>query len=124
VQIAPLATGGHRFNQSGATQYETAFKSATNAQGTAAFRYAYPGDIGQRNNLRADGYLDFDDGLSKSFKTYHEQAFKLSVEVFNVFNNVRFSSPSSSVASTKFGNYTGSLLNSPRQMQFSGKYTF
>lgn len=124
VQIAPLATGGHRYVGNVAAPYETAFKAATVAQGSAAFRYAYPGNIGQRNILRADGYLSYDDGLSKSFRIYKEQSFKLSVEAFNVFNNVRFSSPTTNVANAKFGNYTGTLLTSPRQMQFSGKYYF
>ena len=88
-----------------------------------------PGDSGQRNNFRADGYLSLDDGLSKSFKTYHEQQFKISVEIFNILNDVRFSTPTTSAVSTKFGNYAPSstnsaLLTSPRQMQFSGKYYF
>ena len=81
-----------------------------------------------------------DDGLSKSFRTFREQQFKISVEVFNVLNDVRFSSlnatassaltatPTSTStfingASTKFGQYT-TLLVQPRQMQFSGKYIF
>ena len=125
VKIAPLATGGHRFNQTGARQYETAFKAATEAQASASFRFAYPGESGQRNSLLADGYLSFDDGLSKSFRTFREQSFKLQVEGFNVFNNVRFTSPTTNVSSTRFGDYAGpTLLNSQRQLQFSGKYTF
>jgi hypothetical protein len=125
VQIAPLSTGGHTYLGAGtAAPYETALKTNTVAQGLAAFRDAYPGESGQRNELRADGYLSLDDGISKSFRTWHEQAFKLSVEVFNVLNDDRFSSPTSSINSSKFGNYTGSLLTSPRQMQFGGKYTF
>jgi hypothetical protein len=130
VQVAPLATGGHKYVGGVAAPYETAFKNATGTLTTAAatarasFRYSYPGEIGQRNNLRADGYLSYDDGLSKSFRTYHEQSFKVSVEGFNVFNNVRFSSPTTGVASAKFGSYAGTLLTQPRQMQFSGKYYF
>jgi hypothetical protein len=127
VQIAPLATGGHRYVGGISAPYETAFKTATVAQAQAAFRFAYPGETGQRNELRADGYLSLDDGLSKSFKTFREQSFKLSAEVFNVLNNSRFNTQSSSstvnVGSTKFGDYAG-LLVSPRQMQFSGKYVF
>ena len=79
--------------------------------------------------MLADGYLSFDDGLSKSFKTFRDQSFKISVEGFNIFNNVRFSTPTASVANAKFGNYAPTatntaLLTSPRQMQFSGKYYF
>jgi hypothetical protein len=129
VKIAPIASGGHRFVQNTATPYETAFKSDTQAQAAAAFRYAYPGEVGQRNSLLADGYLSFDDGLSKSFRTFRDQSFKISVEGFNIFNNVRFSTPTAAVANVKFGNYAPTatntaLLTSPRQMQFSGKYYF
>jgi hypothetical protein len=126
TQIAPLATGGHRYVPlPGTASYETALKSATPAQGAAAFRASFAGNAGQRNNLRADGYLSVDDGLSKTFRIYHEHTFKISAEVFNVLNDVRFGSPSSAItSSSKFGNYTGTLLVQPRQMQFSGKYYF
>ncbi len=111
----------------------------TPTQSFANLRYAYPGETGQRNAFRADGYMAMDNGLSKSFKTFREQQFRVSVEVFNVLNNVRFSSLNSSGsgitatpssvgnfvngASTKFAQYTN-LLVQPRQMQFSGKYIF
>ena len=129
VQTGPIASGGHRYVPGGSAPYETAFKNDTPAQAQTNLRFAYPGDSGQRNNFRADGYLSLDDGLSKSFKTYREQQFKISVEIFNVLNDVRFSTPTTSAVSTKFGNYSPSstnsaLLTSPRQMQFSGKYYF
>ncbi len=131
VQIAPLATGGHRYVGGSSAPYETAFKNATVAQAQASFRFAYPGESGQRNELRADGYLSLDDGLSKSFHTFREQQFKISAEVFNVLNDSRFSTLSgtgaatntTNIGSTKFGSYTNVLVQ-PRQMQFSGKYTF
>ena len=123
VQIAPLATGKRRLVGTGSAAYDTAFKSATYAQAFASFRTAYPGETGQRNELRYNGYLDFDDGLSKSFRTYRDQAFKLSVEVFNVMNNVVMSAPQTSINNSKFGNYSAQQ-NQPRQFQFSGKYNF
>jgi hypothetical protein len=123
VQIAPLATGKRRIVGTGTAAYVTALKSATQAQGQASFRTAYPGETGQRNELRYNGYLDFDDGLSKSFRTYHDQALKLNVEVFNVMNNVVMGAPTGSINSSKFGNYSA-IQNQPRQFQFSGKYTF
>jgi hypothetical protein len=124
VKIAPIASGGHRYVANGINSYETAFKSDTPAQGFAALRYAYPGEIGERNSLLADGYLSYDDGISKSFRTFREQRIKLAVEGFNVFNNVRFNAITTGAASTKFGDYSGSLLTQPRQLQFSGKYYF
>ncbi len=138
VKTGPIASGGHRY-VSGSSPYETALKSVTPAQAFANLRYAYPGETGQRNAFRADGYMAMDNGLSKSFKTFREQQFRVSVEVFNVLNNVRFSSLNSTGsgitatpsavgnfvngASTKFAQYTN-LLVQPRQMQFSGKYIF
>ncbi len=128
VQTGPLATGGHQYTTVGGVSYESAIKSGvsgptTVAQAQAAFRFAYPGESGQRNILREDGYLSLDDGLSKSFRTFHEQSFKLTAEVFNVLNNSRFSGITSNWNSAKFGQYS-SVLVAPRQMQFSGKYTF
>jgi Carboxypeptidase regulatory-like domain len=139
VKTGPIASGGHRY-VGGSSPFETALKSMTPSQAFANLRYAYPGETGQRNAFRADGYMAMDNGLSKSFRTFREQQFKISVEVFNLLNNVRFSSlnatandpvtatPSPSRnftngASTKFAQYTN-LLVQPRQMQFSGKYIF
>jgi hypothetical protein len=134
VQIGPIATGGHRYVTTGTSPYETTLKNQTPAQAFANLRYAYAGESGQRNNFRADGYFSLDDGLTKSFKTYREQEFRISVEVFNVTNSVRFggsatgggagSGVQTNGASTLFGEYTGTLLTNPRQMQFSGKYYF
>jgi hypothetical protein len=129
VQTGPIATGGHRY-VGGASPYVTALKNQTPDQAFANLRYAYVGEAGQRNNFRNDGYLSLDDGLTKSFKTFENQEFRISVEVFNVTNSVRFNAMQTNGASTKFGQYTGStsttsgLLTSPRQMQFSGKYYF
>jgi hypothetical protein len=123
VQIAPLATGKRRIVGTGTAAYVTALKSATATQGQASFRTAYPGETGQRNELRYNGYLDFDDGLSKAFHTFRDQSFKLSVETFNVMNNVVMGAPTGSINSAKFGNYSA-IQNQPRQFQFSGKYNF
>ena len=140
VKTGTIASGGHRYVSNGSSPYETAFPNMTAKQANANLRYAYPGESGQRNAFRADGYLSMDNGVTKLFRTFREQQFKLSIEVFNVLNDVRFSSlnatyssaltatPSSTSsfvngASTKFGQY-GTLLVQPRQMQFSGKYIF
>ena len=137
VQTGPIPTGGHHYDAPDLT--ETALKGITSAQATANLRFAYPGETGQRNNFRADGYLSVDDGLAKSIHTWHEQQLRLSAEVFNVINTNRFNSLNESLGgvnqnplqtdgtSANFGAYTGgpnALLLQPRQMQFSAKYTF
>lgn len=133
VQTGPIPTGGHHY--SAGSQTETALKGITSAQALANLRFAYVGESGQRNNFRADGYLSADDGLAKTFRTFREQQFRLSVEVFNVINTNRFNSQvtftqsplQNNGTSSNFGDYTGganALLLQPRQMQFSGKYVF
>ncbi len=136
VQTGPIPTGGHHYDK--VNLEETALKGITSAQAAANLRFAYPGEAGQRNNFRSDGYFSLDDGLSKSFRTWHEQQFKISAEVFNVINTNRFAIPENAGDSPNFGVYQNagsgtntsssssptSLLLSPRQMQFSGKYTF
>jgi len=54
------------------------------------FRYSYPGESGQRNELRGPGSFDIDMGLSKAWKITESQNLKLSWEVFNVANSPRF----------------------------------
>jgi len=136
VQTGPIPTGGHHYDAT--LMEETALKGITSAQAAAHLRFAYPGEVGQRNNFRSDGYLSVDDGLSKSFRTWREQQFKISAEVFNVINTNRFALPQIAGDSPNFGVYQAggngtntsssnsptSLLLSPRQMQFSGKYIF
>ncbi|ADW68337.1 carboxypeptidase-like regulatory domain-containing protein [Granulicella tundricola] len=132
VQTGPIPTGGHHYDAPNLT--ETALNGVTSAQALANLRFAYPGESGQRNNFRADGYLSIDDGLSKSFRTFREQQFRISAEVFNVLNTNRFNSGGGNNpalqtdgTSSNFGAYIGgpnALLLQPRQMQFSGKYIF
>jgi hypothetical protein len=93
------------------------------------FRDAYPGESGQRNELRGPGSFNIDMGLSKEWKINESQNLKLSWEVFNVTNSVRFDagniqnqnnytdSPSS------FGNFINTLFK-PRVMQLGARYTF
>jgi hypothetical protein len=132
VQIGKINSGGHRYVTSNGG-FETAWKNQTVQQVLNNLRFAYPGETGQRNNFRGDGYLSLDNGLSKSFRIFHEHKLKLSVEVFNVLNDTRFNTQSAdglnvnstttNGSSTLFGQYA-SLLVQPRQMQFSGKYNF
>jgi hypothetical protein len=131
IQTGPIPTGGHHYDASNLV--ETALNGITSAQAAANLRFAYPGEAGQRNNFRSDGYLSIDDGLSKSFRTWREQQFKITVEVFNVINTNRFGIPLTAGNYPNFGVYQNNpasfngpnaLLVQPRQMQFSGKYIF
>jgi len=88
-------------------------------------RLPYPGEAGERNNFRGDGYFDLDSGLSKSWKFGEWGGLKFAWEVYNVTNTVRFD-PASIGGQLTQGNVgvASSLLTSPRRMQFSLRYDF
>ena len=123
IAAQPLATAGHHRYVSGAGAYETVFANDTPTSAAAKLRYVYPGEGGQRNNFRADGYFDMDNGLAKDFRSFHEQNLRFEVEAFNVLNSVRFNTLTTNFSSGSFGKYSTLLVN-PRQLQFSAKYTF
>jgi hypothetical protein len=131
VQTGKIATGGHHYDA--VNLEETSLKGISSPAAITNLRFAYVGESGQRNNFRSDGYLSLDDGLAKSFHVWREHEVRISAEVFNVLNTNRFATVQSDGTSSNFGVYqnatatsTGgnALLEQPRQMQFSGKYTF
>src|SRR5215467_827441 len=123
VQQAGGGTGPNVFQNPGITN-STDPNAAVNQ-----FRDAYPGESGQRNELRGPGSFNIDTGLSKEWKITESQNLNVRWEVFNVTNSVRFDagniqnvnnytdSPSS------FGNFINTLFK-PRVMQLSARYTF
>ncbi len=128
VQIAPIVNSGHHTYLKNSAGVITPSAFANGNAAYTALRQAYAGEVGQRNLFRADGYFSLDPAISKSFSTFEGQSFKLTVEVFNVTNATRFGLPptgnSGRSGQASFGNYAAPLLNSPRQMQFSGRYYF
>ena len=107
-----------------------------------SFRRARPGEVGDRNVLRAPGYIALDMGLYKSFKLPWEgHALQFRWEVFNVTNTQRFDGLTISDLSlgadpflggnpnSDFGRFTSTQtpLNETkagRVMQFALRYTF
>ncbi len=92
------------------------------------FRHPYPGEGGQRNELRGPGYFDIDAGLDKDWKVKEGQTLSFAWETFNVTNAVRFDAAASSnqfdlTSVTNFGVYS-STLTQPRVMQFMLRYSF
>ncbi|MFL6257580.1 MAG: carboxypeptidase regulatory-like domain-containing protein [Pyrinomonadaceae bacterium] len=117
------------------------FGNPTNA--LQSFRDARPGEVGDRNVLRAPGYITLDAGLYKSFGLPWEgQHITFRWEVFNVTNTQRFdgntiadlSLPQDPFlfkpnASSDFGRFTSTQtpLNETkagRVMQFALRYEF
>ena len=88
-------------------------------------RLPYPGEAGERNNFRGDGYFDIDSGLTKNWKLGEWGGLKFAWEVYNVTNTVRFDP--ASIGSGLLGGNLGvasAELTQPRRMQFSLRYDF
>ncbi len=130
VQTGVVKTHRHLVN--GSPQALTDPDAINNgvAAGTP-IRLPYPGEAGQRNKYRGDGYFDADTGLSKAWKLHEAMALKFAWEVFNATNSVRFdTNPSTSqgglnnqLTSGTMGQYS-STLTIPRVQQFSLRLTF
>jgi hypothetical protein len=88
-------------------------------------RLPYPGEAGERNNFRGDGYFDIDSGLAKSWKIREFGSLKFAWEVYNVTNSVRFD-PYWIGSGLTGGNLgvASTLLTQPRRMQFSLRLDF
>ncbi len=88
-------------------------------------RLPYPGEAGQRNQFRGDGYFDIDSGLAKSWKIRESNSLKFEWEVYNVTNSVRFD-PGYVGSQLTAGNLgvASTTLTQPRRMQFALRYDF
>ncbi len=89
-------------------------------------RLPYPGEVGERNNLRGDGYFSLDSGVDKAWKISEYGAVKFAWEVYNTTNTVRFDPFSINPTLTSGSSFglASSLLTQPRRMQFSLRYDF
>jgi hypothetical protein len=104
------------------------FADPTSALG--AFRQSFPGESGQRNELRGPGTFNIDLGLHKSWNITEAQSIKFTWETFNLTNSPRFDvgtmqlNGNNSISnSTSFGNFS-STLSQQRVMEFALRYTF
>lgn len=125
IQDGPVATGTTVDPATGAISI---FKDPQGPTGIGAFRHAFPGESGGRNQIRGQGFAGLDMGLSKRWimpwKESHSVQFRW--EVFNVPNLHRFDVQSINTnidSGPAFGLYTG-LLTNPRTMQFALRYEF
>jgi hypothetical protein len=99
------------------------------------FRFAYPGESGQRNTLRGPGYFGIDLGIGKTWKVSESQAVKFRWETFNLTNTPRFDVGSLQAGgnngsgnllftdSVTFGQFRSTLAK-PRIMQFALRYSY
>lgn len=91
-------------------------------------RMPYPGEAGQRNAFRGDGFFDIDSTLSKVWKIREYGSLKFNWEVYNVTNTNRFdtSSLNSGLTSKSIGAYSATLpaQSNFRRMQFGLRFDF
>jgi hypothetical protein len=121
IQTEPIQT--HTHIDHGAAQV-----FANPSQVLENLRNPYPGEAGQRNNFRGDGYFGVDAGLSKNWKIRERTGLRLAWEAFNVSNSVRFdvnplTSLQNMTSSGELGVY-GATLTRPRVQQLSLRYLF
>lgn len=94
------------------------------------FRFAYPGESGQRNNLRGPGFSETDAGLAKMWSITEHQNVRFAWEAFNIFNTpsfdvgqLQYAGNNSMTTGPTFGEYQKTMAE-PRIMQFSLRYSF
>jgi hypothetical protein len=125
IQVAPVKTG--TFYDPKNIGAVSAFSNF--AAGASSFREPFPGEAGQRNNLRGPGFFTIDAGLSKrwSMPWKDSHSMQLRWEVFNVTNSKRFDpqslNSSMDVYGSTFMDYTR-LSTKPRVMEFALRYEF
>jgi len=117
---------------SGTTGVPNLFSNPTAAY--QSYRTPYPGESGDRNQLRYSSNFNLDAGLAKSFAMPWKEGHSIQIrwEVFNVTNSARFTglantalgyNPSRGLPASTFGNFTAT--QSPaRVMQFAFRYDF
>jgi hypothetical protein len=96
---------------------------------SAAFRQTDPGTWGSPNSMnvmRGPSATQTDLGIFKNFRFTNDTGVQFRAEFFNVFNNVNFGNPNTSVSSGNFGRITGlhGVFGSPRIVQFGLKFVF
>jgi carboxypeptidase family protein len=109
---------------------EGAVNIFSNLAGAAnSFREPFPGEAGQRNNLRGPGFFTIDMDLAKRWKMPWSEAHSIQLRwgVYNVTNSKRFDplsvNGSLDVFGSTFGDYTR-LSTKPRVMEFALRYEF
>lgn len=129
VQTGPVKTHKH-YDSNGNPQYFEnidAINSGVYCGGCNGgnIRLPYPGEAGQRNNFRGDGYFNIDSGLAKSWKIREYGSLRFAWEVYNVTNSVRFDAAyiGAGLTGGNLGVAT-SLLTVPRRMQFGLRFDF
>lgn len=73
--------------------------------------------------LRAPTNWEIDTTLRRTFPIREQLNFQFSADFFNLINHVIFAAPATNIDSATFGTVT-TTQNSPRRIQFSGRFNF
>lgn len=100
------------------------------AKAITAFRNAYPGESGQRNNLIGPGTFSIDASLGKTWNITEDKKIDFRWETFNVTNTptfdvgqMQFVGNNTTANGATFGEFTNTL-NLPRLMEFALRFSF
>lgn len=115
------------YDNNGSPQFFADPSAINNGISTGSpIRIPYPGEAGERNNFRGDGYFDIDSGLDKTWGLPYGN-LKFSWEVYNVTNSVRFDPGVDSLDTQLTDGSLGiasATLTQSRRMQFALRYGF
>ncbi len=94
----------------------------------SVLRLPYPGESGQRNNFRGQGFFGIDAGINKNFHITERHSVTFSAFAYNLTNSVRFDAASLTNNSaftnpSTIGLYSATLTK-PRVMEFALRYSF
>jgi hypothetical protein len=90
------------------------------------WRFPFPGESGDRNNLRGPGYFGIDMTVRKSWKLTESQSLSFTWDVYNITNSVRFDAANTFPAIDTSGSFASNAntLTRPRVMEFALRYAF
>jgi hypothetical protein len=119
-----------RTSGSGAARVLSGLNGGTGWVNPACFTTPAPYTFGNEprvDNLQASGIDNWDFAAFKhtTFGPDQKLGFEFRVELFNTFNRVQFIPPSNTTGSSNFGVISGQgQMNTPRLVQFAGKFVF
>ena len=122
----PNIGGGH---VAGTAKYQHYFNTAcfalptTAANGVSLVDNSSSGNA-PRNSVLGPGFNSTDASLFKSVSLAEEKRLELRFEVFNVFNEARFSNPVGTFGTSTFGQIVSTIGNDARVIQLAAKLTF
>jgi hypothetical protein len=94
------------------------------------FRFSLPGEAGDRNIFRGDGYFNVDISVTKAWRLFSDNRLRFRWDVFNVTNSASFDVASLTMLPDRsgFGRYKETLATCDAQagrcMQFALRFEF